>query len=513
MGKNRLIVESHTPIEYTEEMLSELYKCQQSAKYFANNYCYLIHPTDGKVKATLYDFQNRILDNVIDNRQCIVLAPRQCGKTSVIALIILHYAMFQPYKCCAILANKDSKSTSILKDIKNAYENLPEWMKVGVDVYNEHTITFENGSKIFASATSKDAIAGESVSFLYIDECALIPENLAQDFYKANYPTISKGEKLVVTSTARGVGNLFHSLWKGALEKKNTYVPVRVDYWEVPDYSTKEWKEKMIADLGIIGFNSEYGNQFIGSQSTVIRGEVLKEFSSKDPIYSEDLFDGTLKVYEEYDPQAVYIASNDISLGCGNDYSTSQIFRAEWRFPNEDDHREYKDKPDDLPEVIITNLVQCVVFRSNLISIPDFVKFCFIDLFPRWGNPYFILENNGIGQSFADKMMEEYYYENTYYYIPPTGATKTSHIPGIRSDGFLKSKMVGALKTFAEKGRLKIYDADTITELLMFVEKKTAFKNSKFLADAEGHDDLVIGAGWACYLAGTVWMQDVLSYE
>jgi hypothetical protein len=414
-SKNRLVAEPGRKIEFTEEMIGELYKCKQSVQYFSNNYCYVVHPTDGKIKIDLRVYQNRIIDTVDGNRQTVILAPRQCGKTTAIQMIMLHYAMFTPYKCCAILANKDATAKSILDDIKTAYENLPDWMKVGVTEWNAHTIVFENGSKIFSAATSKDAIAGESVSFLYIDECALIPENLAREFYRANYPTVSKGEKIVITSTARGVGNLFHSIWKGAIDKTNTYVPVRVDYWEVPEYSSAEWKENMIADIGQISFNSEYGNHFIGSQTTVVAATALKNMKGIKPIREEKIMDGYLKIFEEPDKTKPYIAAVDVSTGSGNDYSVMQIFRVEWREPIEEDYALYEKKSEDVPEAVITKLVQAAIFRSNLVNIPNFVTYVF-EILPMWGDPYFILENNGIGQSFADKMLEEYYWENAYYH-------------------------------------------------------------------------------------------------
>jgi len=507
--QNSLIPDPGRQIEFTRDMLDEMYKCKTDVKYFCDNYCYVVHPTHGKIKASLYNFQNRIIDTVINNRQSIILAPRQCGKTTAIALIILHYAMFTPYKCCAILANKDSKSMSILSDVKTAFEHLPDWMKLGVTEYNAHTIKFENGSKIFSAATSKDAIAGESVSFLYIDECALIAENLAREFYRANYPTISKGEKLVVTSTARGVGNLFHSLWKGAIDKTNTYVPCRVDYWEVPEYSTPEWKEAMISDIGLIAFNSEYGNNFIGSQTTIIGADALKEMVAKPILQEVSIHNGFYRVYREYNPLKTYIASVDVATGSGNDYSVLNLFEMDWREPNLDDHKIYERKAEDVPDAIITDLWQAAIFRSNLINIPNFVDYTF-EVLPTWGEPHLILENNGIGQSFADKMTQEYYWENTYYHPDASGGSIAA---GVNSNRSTKNKMVNAIKDYAETFRLHLSDQTTINECLTYVEKKSSAGNCRWQAEDGSNDDCVVSVGWVCFLADTVYMQDILTFN
>ncbi len=424
--------------------------------------------------------------------------------TTAVSMYLIWYSMFSSHKTVAILANKDDTAKSILEDIKTAYENLPNWIKLGVTEYNAHTIAFENGSKIFCRGTSKDACAGESVSFLYLDEFSLLPPNLAEEFYRANYPTISKGEKIVITSTARGVGNLFHKIWKGAIDKTNTYFPYRVDYWQVPEYRVDNWKEDMISDIGLIAFNSEYGNQFIGSQTTAISPTALQNLKSSSPIREEKIHDGTYKVYEEYDPKSTYIASVDVSTGSGNDHSILQIYRVDWRKPIEEDYIEYANKLDTMPEAIIKEIIQCAIFRSNLINIPSFVDYTF-EILPQWGEPYFILENNGIGQSFADKMQTEYYWENSYYH--PDSATV-----GVNSNGATKIQMVNSLKYYTEKNKLIIRDVDTVNEFLTFIEKKSSSGNSKFQAEEGSYDDCVVSTGWGCFLCDTIYMQDALTF-
>lgn len=425
--------------------------------------------------------------------------------TTAVSIYVIWYNTFNPHKTTAILANKDDTAKSILDDIKIAYENLPDWLKIGVTEYNAHTIAFENGSKVFCRGTSKDACAGESISVLYLDEFALIPNHIAEEFYSANYPTISRGEKIVITSTARGVGNLFHELWKGAMQKMNTYVPYRVDYWQVPEYSSEEWKENMISDIGQIAFNSEYGNQFIGSQSTVINAEFLKKLKSEDPTQENKILNGSEKIWEEYNPKFSYLAVADIGLGSGNDFSTLQIFKIVWHRPNVEDYKKAEKKNEDPKEAIIDGLEQVFVFRSNLCGIPKFVDYTF-EILPQWGNPFFIVENNGIGQSFVDKMTEEYYYENAYIH-------DDSPVFGVNSSSQTKTEMVNALKEFGDDNKLIIKDSNTINELLTFIEKTTTAGHRRFQAEEGSHDDLVMGVGWACFLAKSIWLEDMLTFQ
>jgi hypothetical protein len=507
MAGNSAVVKMGETFEYTEEMIRELVRCKNDILYFAENYVYVIHPKRGKIRLELRDYQWDLLRDFVENKNLCILSSRQSGKTTCSCIFLLWYAMFNQDKCCAILANMDRTATNILTDIKDMYEELPMWMKPATKEYNKHSIVFENGSKIFSSATSKNALRGESISVLFCDEFAFVePATLADDFWASNLPTVEEGEKVIVVSTPNGVGNLYHKLWTDAVNKRNSFKAVRIDYWQVPGRD-EEWKEQKIKDIGTVRFASEYGNSFIGSSSTLIHADSLKELVPVDPIMKEEMFGGDLFTFEEYKEGELYIASNDIGLGTGSDYSTSQIFRVEWREPNEEDIRGFIDKgieEEDIPDAMVTNLVQALTFRSNLITIPDFCSLTF-KLLPKWGNPAFIFENNGIGQSFLDQMNEKYYYENAFVY------QDSPHF-GINSNVHTKTVMVNALKEYIENDKSEIVDDRLISELLTFIEKRSTSGNRKFTAEDGNNDDLAVGIGWACFLANTLWFQDFLLY-
>ena len=73
-----------------------------------------------------------------------------------------------------------------------------------------------------------------SVNLLYLDEFAFVER--AAEFYTSTYPVISAGKdtKVIVTSTANGIGNQFHKIWEGAVQQINEFKSFRVDWWDVP---------------------------------------------------------------------------------------------------------------------------------------------------------------------------------------------------------------------------------------------------------------------------------------
>lgn len=87
--------------------------------------------------------------------------------TTCAAGYLLWRSMFVPDTCILVTANKYLQALEIMDRIRYAYENLPNHIRAGVNEYNKGSITFDNGSKIVARATSADAGRGLSVTLLY----------------------------------------------------------------------------------------------------------------------------------------------------------------------------------------------------------------------------------------------------------------------------------------------------------------------------------------------------------
>jgi hypothetical protein len=65
---------------------------------------------------------------------------------------------------------------TFLGKIQKAYEYLPLWLQQGIIVWNKGNIELENGSKIFAYATSAAGVRGGSYNLIFLDEFAFVPK-------------------------------------------------------------------------------------------------------------------------------------------------------------------------------------------------------------------------------------------------------------------------------------------------------------------------------------------------
>jgi hypothetical protein len=216
----------------------EYIKCALDVHYFAEKYCYVKGDDGQPIIIELRDYQKKILDNFTNNRFNILMASRQVGKTVCSSITILHYSLFNNNKNVLVTANKLDTSIEILDKIREIYQRLPFFLQQGIVNWNQKFMTFENKSRIKGFATTKTSSIGQAADFLYLDEFAHIPENIAEKFYKSVFPTVSNidNSKIIITSTPNGL-NLFHKLLTEAEKpegEKSSYVADRVYWWQVP---------------------------------------------------------------------------------------------------------------------------------------------------------------------------------------------------------------------------------------------------------------------------------------
>lgn len=80
---DKLVKRAYTKVSYTKEQVDELRACMDpitGPEYFISSYMYIQHPTRGKQKLELYDFQHDLLKTYTNYRKSINLLGRQLGK-------------------------------------------------------------------------------------------------------------------------------------------------------------------------------------------------------------------------------------------------------------------------------------------------------------------------------------------------------------------------------------------------------------------------------------------------
>ena len=245
-------------LSYTQEQVSEIVKCTEDPIYFIKTYVKIVNVDHGLVPFDMWPFQEDMVKSFHENRFSIAKMPRQVGKTTSAVGYMLWCVLFNSDYTVGILANKGSLAREILDRLTKAYEYLPIWLQQGIVVWNKGNIELENGSKIFAYATSADGVRGGSYNLIFLDEFAFVPHNMAQDFFQSTYPVISSGQttKVIIVSTPNGL-NLFYKMWTDAIEGRSTYKTVEV-HWSMVPGRDQAWKEETIRNTSEEQFRQEF---------------------------------------------------------------------------------------------------------------------------------------------------------------------------------------------------------------------------------------------------------------
>jgi len=458
--------------EWTEEKVREYAKCMQDPSYFAQTYVKIISLDKGLVKFNLYPYQEKMFDHFNDNRFSIVLACRQSGKSISSVVYLLWYAIFHPEKTIAVLANKGATAREMLARVTLALENLPFFLQPGCRALNKGSIEFSNNSRIIAAATSGSSIRGMSVNLLFLDEFAFVER--AAEFYTSTYPVISSGKdtKVIITSTANGIGNQFEKIWTGAVQRVNEYKPFEVNWWDVPGRD-EDWKRQTIANTSQLQFDQEFGNTFFGTGDTLINAETLLSLRAKPPKESRE--GGCFLVYEEPEKDHEYIMLVDVSKGRGQDYSTFNVI-----------------------DISTTPFRQVAVYRNNTISpilFPNIIyKYATV-----YNNAYAVIESNDQGSVVCNGLYYDLEYENVHV----TSAVKANSI-GVEMNRKTKRLGCSAIKDILENNKLDIVDENTILEISTFVAKGQSYE-----ASDGNHDDLMMNLVMFGYFASTQFFADM----
>ena len=458
--------------QWTNEEVLEYARCMKDPSYFATTYCKIISLDEGLVPFELYPYQEKMFDAFNTNRFNIVLACRQSGKSISSVAYLLWYALFHTEKTIAVMANKGATAREMLGRITLMLENLPFFLQPGCKALNKGSIEFSNNSRIVAAATSGSSIRGMSVSLLYLDEFAFV-ENAAE-FYTSTYPVISSGTntKIIITSTANGIGNVFHKIWEGASQGINEFKPFRVDWWDVPGRD-EDWKTQTIANTSQLQFDQEFGNTFFGTGDTLINAETLLKLRAKNPLrYLEG---GDLKIYEETQQGHEYVMLVDVSKGRGQDYSTFNVI-----------------------DISSRPFKQVAVYRNNLIS-----PLLFPNIIYKWAvsynKAYVVIESNDQGSLVTNGLYHDLEYENMHV----ESAIKANAL-GIEMTRKVKRLGCSSFKDILENNKLEVCDDDTILEISTFVAKGVSYE-----ASPGNHDDLVMNLIMLGYFISTQYFSDM----
>ena len=475
---------SHAKTEVTYEQLEEYKKCLQDPVHFMKKYVYVTHPTRGRIKFDLYDYQEDLVRSYLDNRNNIVLSARQTGKTETSAAYMLWYAIFHDAKTILVVSKDSEAAMEIIKKIKDAYEELPFWLKPGIvdDDWNKHTASFDNKSRIVARTTTESSGRGLAISLLYCDELAFVKPNVQREFWNSVYPTLSTGGACIITSTPNGDTDLFSTLWRGAEAKATDFKSTRI-YWDQPPGRDEAYKEEKIAVLGERQWLQEYECEFISSDNSLFDTRIIqieqKRFEFVKPAFS---MNGEQDFFKPLSQDMAYIVGVDPATGSGEDFSVIEVFE----FPTMQQVMEYR-----------ANTVSEVVLYSHLKKVIGFLEKYSDDV-------YFSIENNGVGRALIALYMQDESPPMYAHFMSEMGKNKL----GYTTTNSSKKDCAIRFKNMFERREMTIYSNILYNEMKSYIRK-----GDGFAAQTGATDDCISAVFVVMRMLDEIAMYDPRAYE
>jgi hypothetical protein len=181
------------------------------------------------------------------------------------------------------------------------------------------------------------------------------------------------------------------------------------------------------------------------------------------------LKEGAYKIWEEYDPEKIYVIGGDVSEGLGLDASVLQILD-------------------------VTNpkeIIQVAEYWTNTKGPSEFTNEV-VDVCGNWGNPLLLIERNNQGTGVCDTLANTHMYQNLVSWGAKEAHKNKQN--GMISHINTKYKAVENQRYFVNEAQSVVFrNIDTLKEFKTFVR----YPNGSWKAKSGEHDDRVMSFVWA----------------
>lgn len=191
-----------------------------------------------------YNSQIDMLDTVSKNRLSILNVSRQIGTTTIMALYVLHYAMFNKNKTTLVLCPTTALCKSFYEIIYSLYIPLPFFLKKGIaNNRSPYKIVFDNGSQILLG------IDPEKYIMTNID--TLVLSDLAHNSHQSEINSMLvprllsiRDGRIIIFSTPTESDKYFSDIYLN----NNNFVSKEYPWYVIPNRDGA-WKKDMMNNI------------------------------------------------------------------------------------------------------------------------------------------------------------------------------------------------------------------------------------------------------------------------
>ncbi len=483
---------------------------------------YIVNKEMQSVPFRLRPPQKKILDNL--SQMDIILKARQEGISSlVLALFLVDWLTIENIRCVVI--SHEDKATQRLFDrvhyyLESMQKTWPGELPYKLKYASRREIVNQELNSYFyiGTAGAKAFGRGDTINNLHVSELALWADQ--ERTMTGLVQAVPKDGRIIIESTANGMGDYFYDLWVKATAKVSPFKPHFLAWFEDPDYVmpwtfTDElteqeqllinkyhlnreqiaWRRWKINQMGgdwqdpnsWDKFNQEFPENaemaFIMSGNPVWSPGIIRYYMAMSkkpqiignlrpgagqPVFEENE-KGYLRVFEPPKEFHTYAIGVDVSEG---------------KMISADDSKKERDAS--CAQVFDKNGEQVAVWYGN--ADPDRLG-RELDMLGRYYNNALIgVERNAVGIT-PLIVLRDLYYPNLYYREKIGLMTdKITSELGWVTDSISKESIISDATLLMRDKRIAIYDEDTIAEMRHFIRDS----EGKAHAEKSTHDDRVM---------------------
>lgn len=304
-------------------------------KFYLENFCKIKGKTPGLAPFILNEAQKDLFNTLRSSYRTIILKARQIGFSTAVTGFFYHKTITTPGTNTALIGYNSDLTAELLDKVKTFYRTTPEEIRPQIKYNSKYEISFPAiDSKILVLPSSENVGRGYTLHNVLATELSMWEK--ADEKMLALENSVPSNGSIVIESTPKGVGNLFHRMWMG----DNGYAKREYGWWW--GYSEEQIQEIKQRINNPMLFAQEYGLEFLTSGRPVFPAELIKRLRPGILNLGDEVTDETGKktkvsktedgliMYRPPRPGRIYVAGADVAEGVtGGDYSVVTFFDRE----------------------------------------------------------------------------------------------------------------------------------------------------------------------------------------
>ncbi len=270
-------------------------RLQNELPFFARH-ALMIKDKDGKLIPFIFNKAQDYLHTCLEKQlrdvgyvRALVLKGRQEGCSTYVSGRFYHKATRQSGKAVFILSHEAQTTDKLFSMVDRFQKYIPDPLKPSTDLYNRRQIKFDKLESEYCVGTAGNEDVGRGGTLQYFHGSEVASWQKTDGIETGILQSVAdvQGSEIILESTAKGMGNMFHRKCMKALAKKGDYILIFIPWFWQLEYRrelnedfrglTEEeqklkiqfnfddqqvyWRRKKIEELGSLWkFRQEYPN-------------------------------------------------------------------------------------------------------------------------------------------------------------------------------------------------------------------------------------------------------------